>query len=124
MYEGNICRLGVDCIVNAANDRLWHAGGVAYAIAKAAGDELTKECDRLVREHGKVEVGRAVATTAGNLNYKCVIHCVGPAWYDYLGRRQEDDCSRDLHDAVLNSLRLADQKGCTSIALPVISSGR
>jgi len=123
VYEGNICRLDVDCIVNAANDRLSHRGGVAFAIAKAAGDELTEESDRLVREGGKIGVGRAVATTAGNLNYKCVIHCVGPAWYQYTGRTREDDCSRDLHAAVLNSLHLADDGGCTSIALPAISSG-
>ena len=123
VYEGNICRLDVDCIVNAANDRLSHGGGVAFAIAKAAGDKLIKESEKLVREGGKIEVGKAVATTAGNLNYKCVIHCVGPAWYQYTGRTREDDCSRDLHAAVLNSLHLADDGGCTSIALPAISSG-
>jgi len=123
VYEGNICRLDVDCIASAANGRLQHGGGVALAIAKAAGDELTKESVELVRKHGQINVGSAVATSAGNLHYKCVIHCVGPSWYDYHGRWKEEECSNDLHDAVFTTLQLAEKKGCTSIALPAISSG-
>jgi len=123
VYEGDICRLDVDCIVNDANGRLSHGGGVALTIANVAGEKFKQESKELVRKFGEVDVGCAVATSAGDLNYKCVIHCVGPVWYDYHGRWNEDDCSRDLHDAVLRSLQLADNKGCTSIALPAISSG-
>ena len=123
VYQADICKLEVDCIVNAANDRLKHGGGVAHAIALAAGETFIKDGDRIVEERGSVKVGEAVATTAGNLKYKCVIHCVGPAWSDYQGRTREENCSRDLHEAVCNSLQLAEVQGCTSIALPAISSG-
>jgi len=123
VYEGYLCRLDVDCIVNDADGRLSHGGGVALAIANAAGEKFKQESKELVRKLGNVDVGCAVATSAGDLNYKCIIHCVGPVWYDYHGRWKEDECSRDLHDAVLSSLQLADTKFCTSIALPAISLG-
>ena len=67
-----------DCIVNAANGGLSHGGGVAAAISKAAGPELDEEGDRIVEEHGRIPVGEAVVTTAGDLPFKGVIHAVGP----------------------------------------------
>ena len=67
-----------DAIVNAANGHLAHGGGVAYAISRAAGPELDRESEEIVRARGPVPVGGAVVTGAGRLPFKGVIHCVGP----------------------------------------------
>ena len=105
-----------DCIVNAANGGLSHGGGVAAAISKAAGPKLDEEGDRLVREQGRVPVGEAVVTTAGDLPFKGVIHAVGP-------RMGEGDEDEKLERATLSSLKLADKHGLLSIAFPAISTG-
>jgi len=76
--RGDLLREPVDAIVNAANGRLAHGGGVAGIISRAAGPALQEESDRLVREHGPYPTGTAVVTTAGELPFKGVIHAVGP----------------------------------------------
>jgi O-acetyl-ADP-ribose deacetylase (regulator of RNase III) len=76
--RGNLLEEPVDAIVNAANGRLAHAGGVAGIIACAAGPALQEESDRLVRTQGPFSTGEAVVTTAGKLPFKGVIHAVGP----------------------------------------------
>lgn len=106
----------VDCIVNAANGGLSHGGGVAAAIANAAGDELEDEGRAIVREHGRVPVGEAVVTTAGNLPFKGVIHAVGPRMGD---GDEEDKIARALRSAFAR----ADERGWRSLSFPAISSG-
>lgn len=84
VYKASILRLEVDVIVNAANERLAHSGGVAYVISKAAGDKLERESKRHVDRYGPVNVTENTVTTAGDLkHYKGVIHAVGPVWYQY-----------------------------------------
>ena len=122
--EADITKLRVGAIVNAANERLEHGGGVAGAILKAAGEQIQKESREIVKRYGIVPVGRAVSTQAYHLPCKLVIHAVGPAWDDYKGRDKAKKVRTDLYDAVFNSLQKAEQLNLTSIAIPAISSGK
>ena len=113
---GDLLTEPVDAIVNAANGLLAHGGGVAAAIARAAGPALEQEGDRLVAEHGPYAVGDAVVTTAGWLPFKGVIHAVGPQQ----GVGQEED---RLVQALGSAFRCADERGFRSVAFPAVSSG-
>ncbi|KAH3786997.1 hypothetical protein DPMN_165116 [Dreissena polymorpha] len=124
VYKASICDLSVDCIVNAANDRLSHGAGVARAIADRAGDDLTKDGNKYIRSKGPIPVGDVAVTTAGLLPYRCVIHAVGPNWSDYDTNTPDgvQQCGKDLYQAVLNSFSMANAKGMKSVAIPAISS--
>lgn len=106
----------VDCIVSAASSGLSHGGGVAAVIAEAAGPALKKEGDRIVREQGRVPVGEAVVTTAGNLPFKGVVHAVGPRMGD---GDEENKLVRTLQSAFLR----AHERGWSSLSFPGVSSG-
>jgi len=106
----------VDCIVNAANGMLAHGGGVAAAIAKAAGARLVEDGNARVRKDGPVPVGGAVVTTAGDLPFKGVIHAVGPR----MGEGDEED---KLLNALSSAFLRAHEKGWSSLSFPGISSG-
>jgi O-acetyl-ADP-ribose deacetylase (regulator of RNase III) len=106
----------VDCIVNAANGGLSHGGGIAAAIAEAAGERLEAACERIIEKVGRVPVGCAALTTAGDLPYKAVIHAVGP-------RQGEGDEETKLVSALKYAFRLAAKKGYASISFPAVSSG-
>lgn len=116
LVMGDITKLEVDAIVNAANSWLKHGGGVAAAIAKAGGKIIQEESDDVVRKRGPIKVGEAVYTSAGMLKVKYVIHAVGPR----MGEGEEDE---KLRSATLNSLRLAESLGLKSIVFPAISTG-
>ena len=116
MVEGNLLEEPVDAIVNAANGNLAHAGGVAGLISRAAGAEPQQQSDALVRKHGPYPTGSAVATTAGRLPFKAVIHVVGP-------RYGEGDEKRKLFRALANAFALASERGWQSVAFPAVSSG-
>ncbi|MBI4865133.1 MAG: macro domain-containing protein [Candidatus Riflebacteria bacterium] len=105
-----------DCIVNAANGRLAHGGGVAAAIADAAGPELVDEGDRIVEERGRIDTGGAVMTCAGRLPFKAVIHAVGP-------RLGEGDEESKLARALASSFSIAARQRFESISFPAVSSG-
>jgi O-acetyl-ADP-ribose deacetylase (regulator of RNase III) len=105
-----------DAIVNAANGHLAHGGGVAAAIARAAGKALEQEGDRIVRSRGPVPVGEAVVTTAGRLPFKGVIHAVGP----HQGLGGEED---RLAAALGSAFSRAHERGWTSVSFPAVSSG-
>ncbi|MCR4411817.1 MAG: macro domain-containing protein [Thermoguttaceae bacterium] len=113
---GNLLDEPVDAIVNAANSHLAHGGGVAGAIARAAGRSLQEESSAYVRDHGPVPVGSAVVTTAGALRYKGVIHAVGPS-------QGMGDEAEKLASAVCSALDRAHERGWASVAMPGISSG-
>lgn len=105
----------VDAIVNAANEGLREGGGVCGAIFKAADSaEMTKACDAI----GGCKTGHAVITPGFNLRSKYVIHAVGPRWQD--GEHNEPQL---LYSAYKQSLILAKENGCQTIAFPLISSG-
>jgi len=105
-----------DAIVNAANGQLAHGGGVAAAIARAAGPALEREGDRIVADCGPVKVGEAVVTTAGRLRFKGVIHAVGPQQ----GAGNEE---QDLVRALGSAFRCAHERAWGSVSFPAVSSG-
>jgi len=117
LVEGDITTLDTDAIVNAANERLAHGGGVAGAIARRGGPAIRQESDAWVRHHGPVPTGSAAITSGGNLKARYVIHAVGPV-YD-----GTPSSANLLASAVHSALQLADEHNLRSIALPAISAG-
>jgi O-acetyl-ADP-ribose deacetylase (regulator of RNase III) len=114
LHQGDITRLAVDAIVNAANSGLRGGGGVDGAIHRAGGPAIMAECRRI----GGCPTGQAVVTTGGNLPARYVIHAVGPIWQG--GDRGEPDL---LRSAYTNSLQRAEVLGVARVAFPSISTG-
>lgn len=115
---GDITKLKVDAIVNAANTSLLGGGGVDGAIHKAGGKIILDECIEIRNRQGGCLIGEAVITSGGNLPAKFVIHTVGPIWTG--GTKNEKQL---LANAYSNSLRLASENKIESIAFPNISTG-
>ena len=116
MVRGDLLREPVEAIVNAANGRLAHGGGVAGIIARAAGPALQAESDRLVAARGPFATGSAAVTGAGALPFKGVIHAVGP-------RYGEGDEENKLFSALTASWQRAREHGWESVSFPAVSSG-
>ncbi len=112
LAEGDITEHAVDAIVNAANNDLVLGSGVAGAIRERGGPSIQAECDAL----SPVEIGEAVATGAGDLPARYVIHAAGMA----LGGEATEESVRS---AVRRSLAVADELGCKTIAFPAIGAG-
>ena len=118
ILKGDITKLAVDCIVNAANTSLLGGGGVDGAIHRAGGQAILDGCRKIIAKQGGCKVGQAVITTAGKLPCKFVIHTVGPVWNG--GQKNEKE---KLADYYRNSLQLAVDNNCRTIAFPNISTG-
>jgi O-acetyl-ADP-ribose deacetylase len=119
LVEGDITKQRVDAIVNAANSSLMGGGGVDGAIHRAGGRAILAECERIRADRypDGLPTGQAVATTAGDLDAKWVIHTVGPTY------AKSEDRSHLLASCHTESLRVADEQGATSVAFPAISTG-
>ena len=116
IVHGDLTLETTDAIVNAANKRLQHGGGVAGKISKQGGPVIQEESNAWVRKHGHVQYAHPAWTSAGQLPAKYVIHAVGPVW-------GEGDEETKLAAAVQGALRVADELGLKSLALPAISTG-
>ncbi len=119
IIKGDITKVNVDAIVNAANSSLMGGGGVDGAIHIAGGPSILEACKKIRAAQGGCPTGEAVITTAGNLPAKFVIHTVGPVWSGHDLERKENE----LKNCYLNSLKLAIEHNLESIAFPNISTG-
>lgn len=119
LMQGDITSVHADAIVNAANSSLLGGGGVDGAIHRVGGPEILAQCRELRAGHygGGLPTGQAVATTAGRLPARWVIHTVGPVY------ARSEDRSELLADCHRNALRVADELGAQTVAFPAISTG-
>ena len=117
--RGDITRVDVDVVVNAANPGLLGGGGVDGAIHRAGGPEIVAECRALKADlpDGRLPRGSAVATTAGRLPARWVVHTAGPVW------SASEDRSALLRSCYRESLRVAEGLGARTVAFPAISAG-
>ncbi|QAA81780.1 O-acetyl-ADP-ribose deacetylase [Aequorivita sp. H23M31] len=118
VIKGDITKQKVDAIVNAANGSLMGGGGVDGAIHRAGGPQILEECKEIVANQGRCPTGEAVITSAGKMPAKYVIHTVGPVWHG--GKNNEEE---KLAKCYTNSLKLAVQNHCKTVAFPNISTG-
>ncbi|WP_381557015.1 O-acetyl-ADP-ribose deacetylase [Streptomyces eurythermus] len=119
LVQGDITRQHADALVNAANSSLLGGGGVDGAIHRRGGPAILAECRALrASKYGKgLPTGQAVATTAGDLDARWVIHTVGPVW------SRTEDRSDLLASCYRESLRVAGELGARTVAFPAISTG-
>ena len=120
LVEGDITAQRVDVIVNAANSSLLGGGGVDGAIHRRGGPQVLEDCQQLRRtRYGRgLRTGEAVATRAGDLPARWVVHTVGPVY------NGDNDADRQLlRSCFRNSLAVADSLGAQTVAFPLISSG-
>jgi O-acetyl-ADP-ribose deacetylase (regulator of RNase III) len=112
LYQGDITQLDTEAIVNAANNHLWMGAGVAGAIKRAGGAEIEREAV----SKGPIPVGEAVATGAGQLKARYVIHAAA------MGQDLRTDAEK-IRAATVNSLKRADDLGLRSVAFPALGTG-
>lgn len=119
LVQGDITTQEVDAVVNAANSSLLGGGGVDGAIHRAGGPDILRECEELRRTRFPegLPTGQAVATTAGRMPARWVIHTVGPVY------ARREDRSHLLASAYRESLRVADELGARTVAFPAVSAG-
>jgi O-acetyl-ADP-ribose deacetylase (regulator of RNase III) len=118
LQEGDITRIPVDAIVNAANSALAGGGGVDGAIHRAGGPGIMRELDEIRRQTGRCPTGSAVVTSAGNLPARYVFHAVGPVYRG--GRHGEAEL---LASCYRKCLALAEEREVRTISFPAISTG-
>ena len=119
LLQGDITKLNVDAIVNAANSSLLGGGGVDGAIHRAGGAAILEDCMKIRARQGGCDTGEAIITTGGELPASYVIHTVGPVWDE----QKPGEMKRLLANCYKNSLQLAVEHQLTSIAFPNISTG-
>lgn len=118
LIKGDITKLTVDAIVNAANSGLTDGAGVNGAIHRAGGAVISEECKKIIAKQGSCPTGESVITRGGNLPARYVIHTVGPVWYG--GNNNE---TAKLASCYKSSLKLAVETRLSTLAFPNISTG-
>ena len=119
LLQGDITKMTVDAVVNAANSSLLGGGGVDGAIHRAGGADILKACIKIRENQGGCNTGEAVITTGGRLPAKFVIHTVGPIW----DGAQPEKMKSLLASCYRNSLQVAVDNSLKTIAFPNISTG-
>lgn len=123
VYSGSVLQMNsydISCIVNAANERLEHGGGLAGQIAYEAGEDFTQECVRYIKKYKLLAETKPLTTCAGKLPFKKVIHIVGPI---VNGGYATDYHKRSLKESVKNCIIEAQDRKLESLAIPGISCG-
>lgn len=123
VWKDDLTRHKVDAVVNAANGKLKHVGGLAQALSEAGGPMIQKCSDDIIKQLGKVKTGEAVLTPAGNLPCKWIIHAVGPQVSQNPSQKECDQAAPLLHNAVYSILQMVVNQSITSVAIPALSSG-
>ncbi len=118
VVEGDITRIAVDAMANAANGALAGGGGVDGAIHRAGGPVIMQELNQIRPRVGRLEAGQAVATSAGRLPAKWVFHAVGPVYRN--GRSGEPEA---LANCYRTCLKMAEERGARTVSFPSISTG-
>ncbi|XP_022795893.1 poly [ADP-ribose] polymerase 14-like [Stylophora pistillata] len=125
VFKDNICNRNVNVIVNAANSKLQHVGGVSKAIYERAGEAFRAECDRFIVDAGPLLDGQVAVTSAGKLPFQKVIHAVGPQWEKKAAQEKSMGKipiqEKKLSYALKNALDVA--KSYNSVAIPAIGTG-
>ncbi|XP_029795289.1 protein mono-ADP-ribosyltransferase PARP9 isoform X2 [Suricata suricatta] len=121
VWRDDLTRHVVDVVVNAANEELIHAGGLAHALVKAGGPEIQERSREIISRCGKVPTGKIALTGAGRLPCKLIIHAVGPRWL----AKDPQRCIGKLQEAIRNILDYvtSPQSHIETIAIPALSSG-
>ncbi|ESO09298.1 hypothetical protein HELRODRAFT_136060, partial [Helobdella robusta] len=114
---GSILESNADVIVNAANSRLQHNGGVAHAISMAAGTDVQAECSSYVKQHGEVSTSDVYISGPGRLKFKAIIHAVGPIY------RAQTNANTLLCNTISNIMKCCEGRKWSNVALPAISTG-
>ncbi|XP_042813141.1 protein mono-ADP-ribosyltransferase PARP9 isoform X2 [Panthera tigris] len=121
VWRDDLTRHTVDAVVNAANEELIHAGGLAQALVNAGGPEIQEESRRFISRFGKIPTGNIVITRAGRLPCKLIIHAVGPRWV----AKDRQRCVCKLQKAIRNILNYVTltESDVETVAIPALSSG-
>lgn len=112
-----------DAVVNAANERLQHCGGLAQALSAAGGPQIQRECDDYIRKFGPLKTGDAVPSSAGNLPCRFIIHAVGPDLPMHPHPSEVQRAKPQLEKAIRRIFCAAEAHKATNVAIPAISSG-
>ncbi|XP_066543597.1 protein mono-ADP-ribosyltransferase PARP9 isoform X2 [Amia ocellicauda] len=123
VWKDDLTRHQVEAVVNAANARLDHCGGLAEALSKAGGPEIQENSNHLISKNGCIATGDAVVTTAGKLPCQKIIHAVGPRCRPHPDQEDIKKASGLLEKAVNSILKKAEEQRFKSVAIPALSSG-